>query len=66
MTFALAQELYSAHVPLVLGLLPEMCYTVMTESELKDSGTLFSVPVIRKNANRWSREIISSANYPNG
>lgn len=62
----LPQELYSAHVPLVLGLLPEMSSTVMTDSEQKDPGTLVSVPIIRKNANRWSREIISSANYPNG
>lgn len=36
------------------------------ESELKDSGALFSVPIISKNASRWSREIISFANYPNG
>jgi hypothetical protein len=35
-------------------------------TERKDSETLFSVPIIRKNASRWSREIISSANYPNG
>jgi hypothetical protein len=38
----------------------------MTENELKDSGSLFSVPIIRKNASRWSMGIISSANYPNG
>lgn len=36
------------------------------DSELKDSGTLFSVPIISKNASRWSREIISFANYPTG
>lgn len=35
------------------------------ERELKDSGTLFSVPIISKNASRWSREIIYFANYPN-
>lgn len=35
-------------------------------AERKDSGALFSVPNISENASRWSRDILSLANYPNG
>lgn len=49
---------------LVPGLSPEM--RSVGVAELKDSGTLFSVPIISKNASRWSRDIIALANYLNG
>ena len=50
----------------VPGLSLEMFVFTGGDRELKDLGTLFSVPIISKKASRWSREIISLANYPNG
>ena len=48
------------------GLSPKRYVLSGCARELKDLGTLFRVPIISKNASRWSREIISFANYPNG
>lgn len=48
------------------GLSPKRYVLSGGDRELKDLGTLFRVPIISKNASRWSREIISFANYPNG